>query len=35
MDYIGSHVKRFESGSQGCLALVSSGNDWGLSCGSY
>ena len=35
MDYIGSYVKRFESGSQGSLALGSSGNDWGLSCGSY
>lgn len=35
MDYIGKHVKKFESGSQGSLALGSCGNDWGLSCGSY
>lgn len=35
MDYIGKYVKRFESGSQGSLALSSCGNDWGLSCGSY
>lgn len=35
MDYIGKHVKRFESGSIGSLALSQCGNDWGLSCGSY
>ena len=35
MDYIGRHVKKFESGSKGSLALGSCGNDWGLSCGSY
>lgn len=34
-DYIGKHVKRFESGSKGSLSLSSCGNDWGLSCGSY
>ena len=35
MDYIGKYVKKFESGSIGSLALAQSGNDWGLSCGSY
>lgn len=34
-DYIGRYVKQFESGLQGSLALAQSGNDWGLSCGSY
>lgn len=34
-DYIGKYVKQFESGSKGSLCLVSCGNDWGLSCGSY
>lgn len=34
-DYIGKHVKKFESSTQGSLALGHSGNDFGLSCGSY
>lgn len=34
-DYIGKHVKIFESGSKGSLCLESCGYDWGLSCGSY
>jgi hypothetical protein len=34
-DYIGALVKQFESASKGSLALAHSGNDWGLSCGSY
>lgn len=34
-DYIGKYVKKFESGTQGSLALGSCGYDWGLSCGSY
>jgi len=35
-DYIGKHVKKFESGSTGSLTFAkSSGNDWGLSCGTY
>lgn len=35
MDYIGKYVKSFESGQLGSLAFGNSGNDWGLSCGSY
>lgn len=35
IDYIGRHVKRFESGKAGSLSLSSCGYDWGISCGSY
>ena len=34
-DVIGIHVKKFESGSYGSLSFSQSGNDWGISCGSY
>ena len=34
-DVVGIHVKRFESGSHGSLSFCQSGNDWGMSCGSY
>lgn len=34
-DYIGKHVKRFESGSKGPRSRASCGNDWGMSYGSY
>lgn len=34
-DYIGKHVKQFESGKDGSLSFTQCGNDWGRSFGSY